>query len=492
VENRIEYLCGEGQWAVDTVKKKIYLWPRTAEPEGIVAPTLKELIRIEGIGDACVDRDVPVRGIILRGLTFTCAKRDTWTLSDAAMQHDWEILDKPDALVRFKNAWRCGVEDCVFTQSGGTGVRFDQYAQNCFVNGCELSHLGQGGVMLLGYGPGTKDVNKYNSVTNCTIHDLGEIYTHSHGIALFQSSENRIAHNYIHHMPRKAICLNGVRLEYYINPDRRDRREFGKTIRWHEIKLPVKTWEDVEKYSHTRDNIIEYNNVEYCLMKMSDGAVINASGAGKGNIIRRNYVHHIYSAPGEGVAGAIRTDNDQLDTYIVENVIAHMNCPACKFKQQNYFINNVIYDVDPDGMLTSTTRWGLPNRGRFEKNIFIDIFGDSRIYGNFYELADSGSMTIDSNMYYRYRGDRRTKHTDHHLNMKIGLRSDTRLPYDEDLRLLRDMAHDTLSTYDVDPILADPENGDFRLSNDSPAHKLGIASIDVSLSGPQGRFERKL
>jgi hypothetical protein len=376
------------------------------------------------------------------------------------------------------------VENCTFTQSGGTGVRMDFYAQNCFVVGCKINHLGQGGVMLLGYGPGTKDVNTHNAVVNCTIHDLGEIYTHSHGVVIFQSSENRIAHNHIYNMPRKAICVTGVRLNLYINPDDRDRRECAKSIRWSEIKILPTRWEDVEIYSHARGNVIEYNNVERCLMMMSDGSVINLSGAGKGNIVRRNYVHHIYSAPGEGLAGAIRTDDDQIGTIICENVIAHTNCACYEYKRANFFNNNVIYDVDPDGMLAFTIRWGEPDLGTFEKNIFIDVFGDSYVYSNYHELFDAFTMSIDHNVYYRYSGERRHEKAPCHVWKQWG-KPDPRIPFAADLELLRSLGHDTNSAYDIDPMLVDAENDDFRLSENSPARAMGIKSIDVSKAGLQ-------
>jgi hypothetical protein len=35
----------------------------------------------------------------------------------------------------------------------------------------------------------------------------------------------------------------------------------------------------------------------------------------------------------------------------------------------------------------------------------------------------------------------------------------------------------------ADPLFVDLENGDFRLKEDSPAHKMGIKSIDVSEMG---------
>ena len=57
------------------------------------------------------------------------------------------------------------------------------------------------------------------------------------------------------------------------------------------------------------------------------------------------------------------------------------------------------------------------------------------------------------------------------------------------------VGHDTLADWqelgmdrhslNVDPLFADPENGDFTLHDDSPALKLGFEPIDLSRVGPQ-------
>ncbi len=55
--------------------------------------------------------------------------------------------------------------------------------------------MGGAGILLCGYGPGTKDVNRKNLVFNNHIHHVGQIYLHSPGIMVWQSGENRVANN---------------------------------------------------------------------------------------------------------------------------------------------------------------------------------------------------------------------------------------------------------------------------------------------------------
>lgn len=235
VENVLEALDSPGEWVLNTEENRLYLWPREDSPgDEILAPCLRELVKVEGDIDFDGPVDKPVRGLVFRGLAFTQADRGVWTKDDATIQHDWEVVDNDDALVRLRGAENCVIQHCRFFNSGGSAVRLDLHCQRNKIIGNEISHLGGAGVLLIGYGPGTKDVNKHNEVVNNHIHHCGQIWWHSHGIVLWQSGENRVANNYIHHMPRKGICLAGVRV-WFFHPDRPVVRECAKSIRWHEI-----------------------------------------------------------------------------------------------------------------------------------------------------------------------------------------------------------------------------------------------------------------
>ena len=56
VENVLEELDEPGEWVLNTKEGKLYLWPRDeGAPQGIVAPGLRELLRVEG----SIDKDGP-------------------------------------------------------------------------------------------------------------------------------------------------------------------------------------------------------------------------------------------------------------------------------------------------------------------------------------------------------------------------------------------------------------------------------------------------
>ena len=47
-----------------------------------------------------------------------------------------------------------------FANSGGTAVRLDLHCQRNQIAGNHIEHLGGAGILLAGYGPGTKDANR--------------------------------------------------------------------------------------------------------------------------------------------------------------------------------------------------------------------------------------------------------------------------------------------------------------------------------------------
>jgi len=188
VENVLEALDEPGEWVLNTREGKLYLWPRgQGPPRHIMAPRLREFIRVEGSIDKPGPKDTPVRNLRFRGLTFTHGERDLWTADDAGLQHDWEMYDKANALIRLRGAENCAIERCHFAQSGGTAIRVDLYGQRNRIVGNHIEHIGGTGVLLCGYGPGTKDVNRRNLVSNNHIHHCGEIYSHSPGVFVWQS-----------------------------------------------------------------------------------------------------------------------------------------------------------------------------------------------------------------------------------------------------------------------------------------------------------------
>lgn len=208
----MEGLDSPGEWLVNTETGEIYLWPENSKPgKDIYTPSLRQLILVEGKNDKQDDNDVPVKGIHFEGISFTHTDRGVWNKDDVGIQHDWEMLDKGNTMLHFRGAENCVVDACHFYSGGGNAIRLDLYAQNITVKNSLFHVLGQSAVMMIGYGPGTKDVNHHNTIFNNHIHHCGKIYLSSQMITAWQSGYNTSSHNCLYDIPRKAICISGVR-----------------------------------------------------------------------------------------------------------------------------------------------------------------------------------------------------------------------------------------------------------------------------------------
>ncbi|MFC1766794.1 right-handed parallel beta-helix repeat-containing protein, partial [Planctomycetota bacterium] len=350
VENVLEELDEPGEWVVNTKTRKIYLWPSdpapNGSPHGILAPTTTELIRIEGDINYDGPTDTPVRGIAFSGLTFSHADRWAWKSDEAVsgwgLQHAWDLFDKPSALLRFRGAEECRVTGCRFVNSGGTGMRLDLHAQRNRITDSEFAHLGEAGILLVGYGLGTKNTNHHNDIINNYIHHFSEITWQSPGFWAWQSGHNRIAHNEFSHSGYCSVVISTRSAGGKTRPPGVAQEDEGRGQEGNRRRGGYEGWKLREKYMHSRHNLFEYNEISHAVQLLSDGNGIYVSGTGTGNILRYNYLHDNLA---HSMPAAIRCDDDQHETLIYGNVLYNNGGHAAGIasKGVNDIINNFIF-----------------------------------------------------------------------------------------------------------------------------------------------------
>ncbi|WP_136081270.1 right-handed parallel beta-helix repeat-containing protein [Pontiella desulfatans] len=473
VENVLEELDEPGEWVLNTKEGVVYLWPRGKTP--VLAPRLIEYIRVEGQVDVAGPKDVPVQNLRFRGLTFTHGDRYTVAEDDAGIQHDWDFLDKANALLRLRGTEHCAVERCHFTQSGSSAIRVDLHGRNTTISGNHIEHMGAAGIVLAGYGPGTKDVNGNNLVYNNQVHHTGRIYSHSAGILVWQSGGNRVANNLVHHTPYTGIILSGCMTDFF----NKRGRELGRTLRLNEIgDLPKKLdIEDVRPFLHSHDNLIEYNEIHHAMEMLGDGNAFYIRGAGAGNVFRRNYVHHLV-APMIMQCG-IRTDGGQRDTLFAENLIYKCSSQGIMAKLNTRVENNIVADVlvaslgDMERSYYLSVREGPMTGASIKRNIFYASGPDCTFI---HELQSKAGATEDS----RGRQVARSSEADTDYNLYF-CAADPSLGKD----MLEKQQGDGVDANSkaIDPLFVDPANGDFRFKPNSPALEMGIVPIDLSKIG---------
>jgi hypothetical protein len=470
LENHVEFLDQPGEWAVDTRAGKIWYWPASGEPGGrITAPLLQELVRVEGRIDAEGPVDVPVRNIHFKGLTFMHGERDTLEAGDRGVQHDWEMFDKATALLRFRGAEQCSVEECRFASSGGTGLRLDLFCRNISVTKSLFEDLGISGVLLCGYGPGTKDVNGNNVISNNRFTRTGRLYWHGQALLGFQTGGNLIAHNAFTDLPRKAIGLCGVRTKYF-NREVLDLRECASTIRDKEIDWPavegrdwVDMYDSVERYYHTRNNVIEFNYCENVLQKGSDGAAINFTACGRGNVVRHNFVGYLRNPQTKG----IRLDGHVRGMKIYNNIIVNGLGIAPKPPENETRNNIIVYTAAGNGsqetglsiMFESTVA------GRIENNVICYEDG-FRLPVDRPKKPGVPVISFDRNLYF----------SRHH-----------RETAKREFEAFRERGFETNGLF-ADPGFVDMANLDFRLREDSLLKATGFKEVTMEGIGTTAGF----
>lgn len=474
VENTLDALDEPGEWVLDTRRRKLFLWPRGSRPEGIEAPQLTELIRIEGNIDYDGPADTPVRGLVFRGLSFTRADRWPWERDriGSTLQHDWEMFDRPTAIVRLRGAEEIVIENCRFFDSGGAGVRLDLHAQRNRISDSVIEHIGGTGILLAGYGPGTKDVNKRNEILRNHIHHAGEILWHSPAVSVWQSGENRIACNLIHDLNYTGITVSG-RIAWT-----KDGRGDGwRTIRWKEVEaaggqavafVPGKRpeWKLREPFLHGRNNIVERNEIHSVMLKLWDGNAIYVSGTGRGNRIRENFIHDCTS---ENMCEAIRCDDDQNETVIERNIVLRTGGMGTGIasKGTNHLLNNFV--IDPEGV--------------FQPRGVISLEGapvdGSVIQRNVLFVTKPGLRPF---FLKNLLGPPDPRYSEIEADFNLYWHSSDRSWADAHLDAARAEGREKSSLF-ADPLFVNPEIGDCRFRPGSPAPKLGIEPLDLRRVG---------
>ncbi len=474
IENAFYALDEPGEWVYVEKERKLYLWPRNGKPSSdIKVPKLTELIRVEGNIDYDGPKDEPVKGLVFRGLTLTHAERYTVEKDriGLTLQHEWEMFDKPTAMLRLRGAEDCSIEQCKFTNSGAAGIRIDLHGKNNHIVRNTINDIGGAGVLLAGYGPGTKDVNRGNRVEGNDIYSIGEIYWHSPGIMLWQSGENRIANNRIHDLPYAGIVISGR-----ISWNRQGTGECSKTIRWDEVDqifesaIPGKrpTWHDRAPFLHARNNLIVRNEIYNVVQSLSDGNGIYVSGAGAGNVIRENYVH---DCPSELIYQAIRCDDDQHETIIDRNIISKIGgwSEGILIKGRSDITGNIIaLPLNPPkrGMLVLVPdQSGSTDRSKVQGNVFYSNRAEDVIFqeqlNNYGYRGKLERCDADYNVYYNTND---SKWGESHLKdmQAQGVEKNSAI---------------------ADPKFRNPEKGDFSLGHFSPIEKTQSVPVNMDEIG---------
>jgi parallel beta-helix repeat protein len=402
-----------GEWYLNSRTGWLSYWPEAGEdvPHArITLPALNELVRLKG------QPGHPVRGVVLRGLTF--AETD-WTLhegSDFDLQADVET----HGALRAEWANDCAVEKCTFTRLGGYAVDFGRGCQRDRIIDNEMFDLGGGGIRI-GEGVMADALSApcgHHLIENNHIHHIGLVNAPAVGIFVLLSGQNRIAHNEIDHTFYTTISV-GWTWGYGPTPCRENRIEFN---RLHDIGQGM----------------------------LSDMGGVYTLGLQPGTVVRNNIIHdvHVNIYGGWG----LYTDEGSSGIVLESNVV--YRCQSAGFHQhygRDNIIRNNIFAFNQDFQLMRTRT--QPNLSFIFTNNIV-YFDSGRLFGGNWSGND---LQMDHNIYFDTRPAAEN-------------------PTRNDLRAWQALGFDRHSLF-IDPLFVAALQDNFRLRRDSPALRFGFGQI---------------
>ena len=314
--NAAKFLDEPGEWSVDSEAGKIFWWAKDlSDARNVVAPVATGLI--EAVGD---DEDKswanPVSYLEFRDLDFAYVDRvpeDQWRTV-----RPWVNVrnaENPFAALDFTNVRNIVVADSTIRSTGGYAVAFNRYAQDNRVTHNLMTDLGAGGVELYGYGPGTVDVNKRNTVLGNDISNIGLApYQHSSGITIYGSGQNDVKLNRMTSLPYTATMITGADGDS-MNPTHFNSRAYTDTFGNTDAQYRLRT-DDLAaqpgasefgtadnglatmKYQHSDFNVFENNTANEYMLNMDDGGVYYGWSSGTNNEYIFNTAHKTASGKG--------------------------------------------------------------------------------------------------------------------------------------------------------------------------------------------------
>lgn len=328
LENLYELLDAPGEWYFDRNEGYVYYMPRSFEDmntAAVTVPTTELLLNIEG------NSSTKIQNITFKNIEFaysTWLYPDTYGYSDAQSGRIRDGKDNiPGAAVTVSYAKNVNFEECKFSNLGMTGLTMMWGIEDCNVIGNEFSNLAGTG-MYIGtpYQPAVACSNI--KIKNNYIHDIGQDYKSSVGIATLWLSGTDLEHNEIFDVPYTAVhggygaSTSIVNLNYNYN------------------------------YIHRNLNDEIY-----------DGGALYSTGNTGGTSENPNYMKGNYLKEQLNSHGALYPDNSSTGWYLCDNVIdLSMVSQWANGTKPRWLLSNPAERNRADNNYTTTTEY-LINKG---------------------------------------------------------------------------------------------------------------------------------
>lgn len=432
-----------GEWYLDRREGYLYYLPtadedlRTAE---CIVPTIRQHIVLRG------EPDRPVKDITFRNLSFQYTSYNMPAEGNEPMQAAAAI----EAAVEADFTENVVFDDCEFQHLGAYAIWLRRECRNNVLHHNYLSDMGAGGIKV--GEPYLRDnhrpITQGNRIDNNILTGGGYELPCGVGIGMFFTSDNEVTHNEISNFRYSGVSI-GWMWGYNSNEPAWTN---GVDERGEATSLLV------ERVNPAVRNRVLYNHIHHIGWgELSDMGAVYTLGESPGTIVSHNVIHDVYSYD----YGGWGLYTDEGSTHVEMSYNLAYRCKNGGFHQhygkENRIVNNILA-LGTNNQL-QCTRAEKHRSFTFRHNIVLTQ-GEELMRGS-WEQAD---IDADKNCYWSLNGP---------LNF-------CKKDFPEWKRTKE--RHSVME----DPGLADPLNGDFRLTRKSTARKIGFQEFRPEEAGVYG------
>jgi hypothetical protein len=227
VENIFEELDAPGEWFHDAKNNTLYYMP---DADVDVNTATFEIVRLAHLVEFQGNKQKPVSHITVKGLVFRHAARTFMETKEPLLRSDWTIYR--GGAILFNGAEDCTVSDCEFDQLGGNSIFVNNYNRRITVRRCHIHGSGASGVCFVGNpdsvrnplfeyhqrqeykdidktpGPKSDDYPADCIVDDCLIHNIGVVEKQATGVQISMAKGITVRHCSIYDVGRAGINIS--------------------------------------------------------------------------------------------------------------------------------------------------------------------------------------------------------------------------------------------------------------------------------------------
>jgi hypothetical protein len=164
VENIFEELDAPGEWFHDHKTSTLYFLPEQGTD---LAKAKVEVVRLRHLVEFAGTQEKPVKHITLRGFTARHAARTFMDCKEPLLRSDWAIYRGGAFLLT--GTEDIDILDCEFDQVGGNAIFVNNYNRRVLIKGCHIHDTGASGVCFVGDPAAVRDpLFEYNQSQDLT------------------------------------------------------------------------------------------------------------------------------------------------------------------------------------------------------------------------------------------------------------------------------------------------------------------------------------